>query len=72
MGSSKGVLEFGANLEGVRDPFPYEAQGKTVLYLAEDSKTIASFVVADQIKEESKEVLEQLKEKALFSYDYRR
>ena len=49
MGSPKGVLEFGANLEGVRDPFPYEAQGKTVLYLAEDSKTIASFVVADQI-----------------------
>lgn len=66
MGSSKGVLEFGANLEGVRDPFPYEAQGKTVLYLAEDSKTIASFVVADQIKEESKEVLEQLKEKGFY------
>lgn len=66
MGSSKGVLEFGVNLEGVRDPFPYEAQGKTVLYLAENSKTIASFVVADQIKEESKEVLEQLKEKGFY------
>lgn len=66
MGSPKGVLEFGANLEGVRDPFPYEAQGKTVLYLVEDRKTIASFVVADQIKEESKEVLEKLKTKGFY------
>lgn len=37
-----------------------------MLYLVEDQKTIASFVVADQIKEESKEVLEQLKTKGFY------
>ncbi|WP_027131680.1 heavy metal translocating P-type ATPase [Fusobacterium necrophorum] len=66
MGSPKGVLEFGASLEAAGDHSSYEAQGKTVLYLVEDQKTIASFVVADQIKEESKEVLEQLKTKGFY------
>lgn len=66
MGSPKGVLEFGASLEAAGDHSSYEAQGKTMLYLVEDQKTIASFVVADQIKEESKEVLEQLKTKGFY------
>lgn len=66
MGSPKGVLEFGASLEIAVDYSFYEAQGKTILYLVEDQKTIASFIVADQIKEESKEVLERLKEKGFY------
>lgn len=66
MGSPKGVLEFGASLETAVDYSFYEAQGKTILYLVEDQKTIASFIVADQIKEESKEVLERLKEKGFY------
>ncbi len=66
MGSPKGVLEFGASLETEVDYSFYEAQGKTILYLVEDQKTIASFIVADQIKEESKEVLERLKEKGFY------
>ena len=66
MGSPKGVLEFGASLESVEDPSSYEAQGKTILYLVEGQKTIASFIVADQIKEETEEVLENLKSKGFY------
>lgn len=63
LGSPKGVLEFGGSLENTGEVVSYEEEGKTVLYLVEEEKTVASFIVADQMKEESKQVLEILKNK---------
>ena len=63
LGSPKGVLEFGGSLENTGEVVSYEEEGKTVLYLVEEGKTVASFIVADQMKEESKQVLEILKNK---------
>ncbi len=39
----------------------YSAQGKTAVFLADDSKLLAVFAVADTLKAESKEVVAQLK-----------
>ncbi len=39
----------------------YSAQGKTAVFLADDSRLLAVFAVADTLKEESKAVIAQLK-----------
>ncbi len=43
----------------------YSAHGKTVVFFADDKKILAIFAIADVLKEESKEAIENLKQKRI-------
>lgn len=66
LGSLKGAKNFGAKEEKILDYSVYEKKGKTLLYLVEEKQIIAIFVIADPLKKESKEVLQQLKAKGYY------
>lgn len=66
LGNEKGALDFGLEQKEMKHITLHQSSGKTVLYFVCEGALEAIFVVADRLREEAGEVLQNLKEESYF------
>ncbi|WP_307720535.1 heavy metal translocating P-type ATPase [Enterococcus florum] len=65
VGSKRGIIERQLSLEPWREMVALEAEGKTVMFLADEQAVIAAVAVSDQIKTTSYQAIQELKKNGL-------
>lgn len=61
VGSKRGIAARGLTLTDWEDMLDLEAEGKTVMFLADSQQVLAAVAVSDQIKQSSKAAIQELK-----------
>ena len=65
VGNKKLMDQFGVEIQHLEDLEKLSKEGKTVLYVAKEENFLGALTLADQVKKESKEALDQMKARGL-------